>query len=369
MATKRMRQRLLRIARFRRAWVLPSWLLSFLLHAGILLLIGLWLQMWPGAPAGFGGQGSGQGGIIIDGGDTTYLGDGTEAGSSGSGAGPEVDSVEILPTDSAPPAPQAVPIPTAALPSTPTATRDAESLNTGIGTGTVFPSTIQADARELIQSGTGLSGRRGTGIRGDGTGTGGLGAGAGGGGSGAGGGLPGAIFMGARDNGTRIVFAIDCSASMANYGAMRSAKAALVSSLQTLSDSQQFQIVFYNQQPRLLSLRGGAELMFATEVNKTLARQYISGVDPDQGTDHIPALKMALRLGPEVLFFLTDADEPQLNAAELNEIHQLNRGRTRIHTIEFGIGGDVDVDNFLKKLARQNGGTYRYFDVKRIVPQ
>lgn len=365
MATKRMRQRLLRIARFRRAWILPSWFLSVLLHAAIVLAIGLTLQLWPGAPAGFGGQGSGDGGIIVDGGDTTYLGDGTEAGSSG-GGGPDIDSVEILPMETENPAPQAVPVPTAAIPSTPTVV---EPSNSGIGVGTVFPSTVQADARTLIQSGNGLSGRRGPGAGGDGTGTGLGGTGTGSGNAGVGGGLPGATFLGARDNGTRVVFAIDCSASMANYGAMRSAKAALVSSLQTLSDAQQFQIVFYNQQPRLLSIRGDTELIFATEVNKTLARQYISGVDPDQGTDHIPALKLALRLGPEVLFFLTDADEPQLSAAELNEIHQTNKGRTRIHTIEFGIGGGVDVDNFLKKLARQNGGTYRYFDVKRIAQQ
>ena len=180
--------------------------------------------------------------------------------------------------------------------------------------------------------------------------------------------VPGAAFMGAKDNGTRVVFAIDCSASMANYGAMRSAKAALVSSLQSLSDTQQFQILFYNQTPHLLNIRGqaAADLLFATEINKSFARQHISGIEPDLGTDHLPALRMALRMAPEVLFFLTDADEPQLTAAQLHEIQRLNQGRTRIHTIEFGTGGAVDTDNFLKKLARQNGGTYRYHDVKRL---
>jgi Ca-activated chloride channel family protein len=196
--------------------------------------------------------------------------------------------------------------------------------------------------------------------------------GSGGGGTSAhpgGGGVPGTAFLGVRDQATRVVYVIDCSASMANDNRMRSAKAALVASLQSLTEMQQFQILFYNNTPNLMRLRSGASLdmAFATEVNKTLARQHISGIEPSDGTDHVPALKMALRLGPEVIFFLTDADEPQLSAGELHELHRLNAGRTRIHTIEFGRGAELgDTVNFLKKLAAQNGGTYRYHDVRRI---
>jgi hypothetical protein len=169
-----------------------------------------------------------------------------------------------------------------------------------------------------------------------------------------------------------VVFVIDCSTSMANDNAMRTAKAALVASLQSLTESQQFQIVFYNNTPSLMKLRNGrpGEMAFATEVNKTFARQYIAGIEPDLGTDHVPALKLALRLGPEVIFFLTDADEPQISPGELDELRRLNQGRTRIHTIEFGRGAELGENiNFLKKLARQNGGTYRYHDVRRAATE
>jgi hypothetical protein len=109
-------------------------------------------------------------------------------------------------------------------------------------------------------------------------------------------------------------------------------------------------------------------LAFATEANKAFARQEISAVIPDRGTNHIDALKLALRLGPEVIYLLTDADEPQLSAAELDLIHRANRGRTRIHAIEFGQGEALPQApmNFLQKLAVQSGGTYRYYDVKRL---
>jgi Ca-activated chloride channel family protein len=180
--------------------------------------------------------------------------------------------------------------------------------------------------------------------------------------------LPGTAFMGARDQGSRVVFVVDSSSSMASYNAMRSAKAALVTSLQALDDTQQFQVVFYNSTPRPMALRGETALFFATELNKTAARQYIAGMEPDAGTDHLPALKLALRWQPEVIYFLTDADEPQLTARELDDIRRQNQGRARIHSIEFGRGPALTdgPTNFLQKLAQQNGGTYRYQDVKRL---
>ena len=54
---------------------------------------------------------------------------------------------------------------------------------------------------------------------------------------------------------------------------------------------------------------------------------------------------------------------------ESTDIKQLNQGRTRIHCIEFGDGpppSRVDPDNWLHRLARDNGGTYRYCDVNQL---
>jgi Ca-activated chloride channel family protein len=174
-------------------------------------------------------------------------------------------------------------------------------------------------------------------------------------------------FFDIAAKGNRFVYVLDRSGSMYDHGAIRVAKEELNASLAALEQTQQFQIVFYNQSVLELSPAGGKpQMQWATEINRTLARQFIGGVQPDGGTDHLPALKAALRYQPDHVFFLTDADQPILSARELNEIKSRNNGRARIHCIEFGRGAELSSDNFLKKLARDNGGSYRYRDVTRF---
>ena len=184
------------------------------------------------------------------------------------------------------------------------------------------------------------------------------------------GGTPGAAFLGARDEGLKVVFVIDASGSMTSHNAMQVAKGALMSSLQALDERQQFLIIFYDDKPHVVKLQSETKptLAVASDLNKTLARQKISGIQPGSGTDHLPPLEMALRMNPDVIFFLTDALEPPLWPRDLEKIKTLNGGRVRIHSIEFGQGPELEVDtgNFLRKLARQNGGTYRYHDVTRF---
>lgn len=174
----------------------------------------------------------------------------------------------------------------------------------------------------------------------------------------------GTSFFGAQDQGKRFVYVVDCSGSMTGEP-IYVAKAELKASLAGLGEAQRFQIIFYNQQPRVMTIRGDAEaeLYRATDINRTLAGHWISGIQADAGTNHVPALKRALTMSPEVIFFLTDADQPELTAKELNEIKTTNGGRSRIHCVEFGKGPELKTDNFLKRLARDNGGTYRYRDV------
>ena len=138
---------------------------------------------------------------------------------------------------------------------------------------------------------------------------------------------------------------------------------------------QQFLIIFYDDKPHVIKLREETRptLAMATDLNKTLARQKISGISSGSGTDHLPPLEMAMQLNPDVIFFLTDALEPPLWPKDLDRIKTMNRGKIRIHAIEFGQGPELppanDNGNFLRKLARQNGGTYRYHDVTRFKAQ
>ena len=114
--------------------------------------------------------------------------------------------------------------------------------------------------------------------------------------------------MGTADQGSKVVFVVDASGSMLAHNAIQVAKNAVVSSLRALEENQQFLIIFYDDKPTVIHLRDTQEpqLYPATELHKTLARQKIARIQPGAGTQHVPALEMALRLRPDLIFFLTD---------------------------------------------------------------
>jgi Ca-activated chloride channel family protein len=174
-------------------------------------------------------------------------------------------------------------------------------------------------------------------------------------------------FFNVKESGRSFVFLIDMSDSMYEYSALTVAKREVLANLNQLETDQQFQIIFYNEfYLEMTNHLGKKEFSFANPVNLSLARNFVQERQPNNGTDHFPALMKALSYGPEVLFFLTDAAEPELSAKQMETLRKLNNGRTKIHCIHFSKGPDLGVDNFLKRLAKANGGTYRYRDVTRF---
>lgn len=171
-------------------------------------------------------------------------------------------------------------------------------------------------------------------------------------------------FFGARAVGKKFAYVLDASGSMVD--AIDVAKAELLASLQQLQPPQEFQIVFYTLHPDPIPIRGGGGLLLATEANRAIARQFIRMRQPDSGTEHLAALRLALSWKPDVLFFLTDAEEPRLRQADLDKVRGWNRSQCQIHAIEFGRGADLGGDNFLKKIARQNHGSYSYRDITKF---
>ncbi len=72
-------------------------------------------------------------------------------------------------------------------------------------------------------------------------------------------------------------------------------------------------------------------------------------------------------MSPDVIFFLTDGEDPSLTGNEMDRLARRNRG-TAIHVIQFGTT-PPSRDNWLKKLARQNSGQYQFFNVHRLSPR
>ena len=173
-------------------------------------------------------------------------------------------------------------------------------------------------------------------------------------------------MFGVEGKGTRFVYVFDRSSSMEG-APLATAKQQLIQSLESLSSVHQFHIIFFNQQLRHFDLSGGGRrIAFATDRNKKLAARFVGGITADGGTDRLPALRAAIQMQPDVIFFLTDADDP-MPQSELEEIADLNRrAGVVISTIEFGRGPAKQAKNFLTELARTTGGQYGYVDTQSL---
>lgn len=176
--------------------------------------------------------------------------------------------------------------------------------------------------------------------------------------------------FGVQGVGHEFVYVFDRSGSMSGFGGrpLRAAKRELIASLQDLGKLHQFQIIFYNQTPKIFNPTGGTpQLFWGSQPNKGMAEQFVKGIVADGSTRHMFALSMALKMRPDVLFFLTDAEDPQMTEDELAQVGRLNPGReTVINAIQFGFGPYDGEDNFLKRLARENRGQWAYQDISKL---
>jgi hypothetical protein len=172
-------------------------------------------------------------------------------------------------------------------------------------------------------------------------------------------------FFGAQAWGTKFVYVIDRSGSMSEHDALGTAKRELLASLSKLPPTAEFQIIVYNLKPEVMpSGPGRARLVVASDASKRAAQHFLDTIAADSGTEHLPAVKLALGLNPDVILFLTDADD--MTARDVKELSESNKNRTKIHTIEFGPGPNLDSRTALRELAEENGGTYRYVDVSQF---
>jgi hypothetical protein len=172
-------------------------------------------------------------------------------------------------------------------------------------------------------------------------------------------------LFGIVGEGYKFVYVFDRSGSMGgpSPNALQAAKAELIHSLKLLDTVHQFQVVFYNERPSVFNPTGDlGRLVFATESNKQRAARFINSIAADGGTNHEDALRTAIHLNPDVIYFLTDADDPKLTPRQLEKIRHLAAGII-IHTIRFGEGPRAKGDDFLIDLASQNGGQHADVDI------
>ncbi len=170
------------------------------------------------------------------------------------------------------------------------------------------------------------------------------------------------IFDGGGISGRKFAFVIDRSHSMGGdgLGVLNVARQELSAAVEGLELNHEFQIIAYHDKTTMIT---GRKLLVANDQNKRLVKNFFEGLGAFGSTNHFYGLIAGLDIQPDVLVFMTDGGSPALSPDQLNRVKKMARGRTDVHCIQFGSGPLQDTDNFMKKLARQNGGSFRYINV------
>jgi von Willebrand factor type A domain len=167
------------------------------------------------------------------------------------------------------------------------------------------------------------------------------------------GGQSGASFYQIGTAAHRIVYVLDRSLSMGD--AFSRVLEELQGSLQQLPSDAQFQVLVYNEEPQFLLWP--ERLLPAQPEIKERCVQVSRDLRPRGRTNHLNALRRAVSLNPEVIFFVTDADDLPLKDVQI--ISGLCCGKIAIHVVEMTSGGTPPRDSPLMRLAEQTHGTYR----------
>ncbi len=174
-------------------------------------------------------------------------------------------------------------------------------------------------------------------------------------GTGGGGSGKGVGFFGTRARADTVVFVVDMSGSMNDGRRFDRAVDELIRSLNSLIPTQKFFVYFYNGVTYpMLDMRTG-KLTPATPGNRTKVIKWIKTLHPDGDTAPDDAIERALKMKPQVIYFLTDGEIPETTrdtAKKYNRDH-----KAVIHTIAFVTEEGAEM---LKGIAKDNRGKYRF---------
>ena len=168
-------------------------------------------------------------------------------------------------------------------------------------------------------------------------------------------------FSGIRGVGNSFVYVIDRSESM-NWnggGAMYQAINDVIVSIDSLDPclgAFKFQLVVFNQEIEFFE--NNSTLIDVTERNKSRVIKYLRSLVAYGGTEPEQALLQSLKLRPDVVFFLTDADEELTQQALfLIKKFRIQYLVKQICVVEFG-KASATVKKSFRQLAEDNNGTY-----------
>jgi Mg-chelatase subunit ChlD len=174
-----------------------------------------------------------------------------------------------------------------------------------------------------------------------------LGAAGGGGGKGVG-------FFGTRARADSVIFIVDMSGSMEGHRFDRAVEE-LIHSLNLLQPTQKFFIFFYNGVTYPMFEQRNSKLLPATSGNRAKAAKWIKAFRPEGDTAPEDAIERALKMKPQVIYFLTDGEIPNTTRSTAQRFN--TEHKTVIHTIAFEYEGGAEQ---LRGIAADSKGKYRF---------
>lgn len=173
-------------------------------------------------------------------------------------------------------------------------------------------------------------------------------------------------YFGMKADRKSIVFVVDASNSMNHPypGIARTrfgrVKLELFKTISQMTEEQKFFVIFFAEDALPMPARN---LVSATPENQKLAMEWIGGIRTFGNTEPQNAVVMALKLKPDVIYFLTDGnfDRDTVKSAKRH-----NPTKIPIHTIGFG---DNTGEVRMKEIAELTGGTYRFIPEEQPTQQ
>jgi hypothetical protein len=176
----------------------------------------------------------------------------------------------------------------------------------------------------------------------------------------------GTSFFGLDAAGKKFVFVVDASGSMRRPFAgpgktlLGRVKMELLSCITQMSPDQEFFIVFFNDEAIPMPAR---HLVKATPEAQKHFLYWMAETKAGGNTEPEDALKIAMQLEPDVVYFLTDG---AFKYRVIGHVREYNRSDVIVHTVSFG--GDERAADFMKQIASQNGGTYHFVSSQGEAP-
>jgi hypothetical protein len=167
----------------------------------------------------------------------------------------------------------------------------------------------------------------------------------------------GSGFFGKPGSASSFVFVLDRSTSMrqrhiysGNLSRFQRLKLELIRFIDRLKPHQKFYVIFFDQQPHRMPANG---LVEATEENKEAFFKWLATVKAGGSTDPRGAVKLAMMLKPDRIYFLSDGEIMDVYRARMME---LPIGEWKLNTYAFGQGSE----RFMRVFAEKHRGKYIY---------